>query len=154
MSVNDYAVASDWYLGETVLSQEPETELIPGYPEYEDLEKTWSAVPDGTHWAWEAGFEEIKALEEGGLESAVEVRYAFTLISSISKQECTNIFLGETPDDDFIVSPNPGEARGLGQAELVYTACNKTSNTAEDVRRRNVRFVFMSHVGPTLGNSV
>lgn len=47
-----------------------------------------------------------RPLREGGLESAVEVRYAFTHISSISKQECTNIFLGETPGDDFIVSPS------------------------------------------------
>ncbi|KAF3067671.1 hypothetical protein CFAM422_008550 [Trichoderma lentiforme] len=39
-------------------------------------------------------------------EGAVEVRYAFTLVSSISKQECTNIFLGETLGDDFIVSPS------------------------------------------------
>ncbi|KAL7796452.1 hypothetical protein V8C43DRAFT_314461 [Trichoderma afarasin] len=72
ISVNDYAVASHWYLGEIILPQELGTELILDYPEYEHLAKTWSA----------AGFKEIKALEEGGLESAVEVRYAFTHISS------------------------------------------------------------------------
>ncbi|KAL6824657.1 hypothetical protein J3E69DRAFT_381531 [Trichoderma sp. SZMC 28015] len=82
ISVNDYAVASHWYLGEIILPQELGTELILDYPEYEHLAKTWSAVPDGAHWAWEAGFKEIKAPEEGGLESAVEVRYAFTHISS------------------------------------------------------------------------
>lgn len=38
---------------------------------------------------------------------------------------------------------DPGEAKGLGQAEMVYTACNKMSNAAEDLRRRYVRFVYM-----------
>ncbi|KAL5083913.1 hypothetical protein Trisim1_000821 [Trichoderma cf. simile WF8] len=105
ISVNDYAIASRWYLGEIILPQELGTELILDYPEYEHLVKTWSAVPDGAHWAWEAGFKEIKAPEEGVLESAVEVRYAFTHISSVTKRKCTNIFLGVTPCDDFIASP-------------------------------------------------
>ncbi|QYT03639.1 hypothetical protein H0G86_010584 [Trichoderma simmonsii] len=106
MSINDYAIASHWYLGEIILPQELGTELILEYPEYEHLVKTWSAVPDGAHWAWEAGFKEIKAPEEGVLEGAVEVRYAFTHISSVTKREYTSLFLGETTCDDFIVSPN------------------------------------------------
>ncbi|KAL7952973.1 hypothetical protein V8C34DRAFT_298138 [Trichoderma compactum] len=69
--VSPSLVASDWNLGETVPTQEPATELIPDHPEYEDLVRTWPAVPDGAHWAWEAGLEKIKALEEGRRSAAV-----------------------------------------------------------------------------------
>ncbi|KAF3067896.1 hypothetical protein CFAM422_008563 [Trichoderma lentiforme] len=64
-------VAPDWYFGGLVPMQEPGKEVILDYPEYEDLVKTWSAsIPDGAHWAWKAGLEEIKGLEEGSRSEA------------------------------------------------------------------------------------
>ncbi|KAL6693385.1 hypothetical protein J3F84DRAFT_401271 [Trichoderma pleuroticola] len=122
--------------------QEPGTELIPDYPEYKHLAKTWSAVPDGAHWAWEAGFKEIKAPEEGGPESVVKWSGSVSAIDFDEEQARDRRLLKKMLK--VLGFTDPGDAKGLGQAEMVYTACNKTSNTAEDLKRRHVGFVYMS----------